>query len=253
MSKGYGVIIALFTVLSWQSLAYAEQQSIGQVLLTQGKVEAKQADNTVRVLKRGAAFFAQDTIITADKAQAQIRFSDGTLVAIRPNSAFKISEYQYTATTDKQKIDKNSLKYTTQLIQGGLRTVTGAIAKEDPDDYKINTTVATIGVRGTEFSIVLNKICETKPEKCDLSAAMYSGRIYLENSKGILEIGENTNFKYAYISSAIIAPKGLTTKPAVFENDISIIPTPTTSTGAISTTAGPIFQPKSPQAGICLQ
>jgi hypothetical protein len=43
------------------------------------------------------------------------------------------------------------------LIRGGLRAVTGFISKAKQDAFRINTSVATIGIRGTEFDA---RLCE---------------------------------------------------------------------------------------------
>lgn len=41
------------------------------------------------------------------------------------------------------------------LLKGGLRTITGAIGKRKPDAYQLRTTVATIGIRGTNYGVLL--------------------------------------------------------------------------------------------------
>jgi hypothetical protein len=43
------------------------------------------------------------------------------------------------------------------LVKGGMRAVTGAIAQRRPEAYKVRTPVATLGVRGTEYYL---RICE---------------------------------------------------------------------------------------------
>ncbi len=40
-----------------------------------------------------------------------------------------------------------------KLVKGGLRALTGAIAKQNPDAYRVDTPVATLGVRGIEFDV----------------------------------------------------------------------------------------------------
>ena len=44
---------------------------------------------------------------------------------------------------------------TLSLVEGGLRVITGAVAKAEPEKYKLETPVALMGVRGTEFAVVL--------------------------------------------------------------------------------------------------
>ena len=43
--------------------------------------------------------FPGDTIVTGD-GRAQIRFTDGSLVSLRPNSQFRIDEYNYPGAPD---------------------------------------------------------------------------------------------------------------------------------------------------------
>ena len=67
-------------------------------------------------------------------------------MTLRPNSEMYLEEYSYMRGEDNAKFN---------LISGGLRIVTGVIAKSDPDRYLVQTPVALMGVRGTEFSIQL--------------------------------------------------------------------------------------------------
>jgi hypothetical protein len=55
---------------------------------------------------------------------------------------------------------------TLNLVSGGLRVITGAMAKSNPENYKVRTPVALMGVRGTEFSVVLcgDNVCDETGE-----------------------------------------------------------------------------------------
>ena len=44
-----------------------------------------------------------------------------------------------------------------RLVKGGFRTVSGLIGKASQDDYRVNTPVATIGIRGTRYGV---RICQ---------------------------------------------------------------------------------------------
>ena len=79
-------------------------------------------------------------------------------------------------------------------------------------EYKIHTNVATIGVRGTEFSLALD-------ETGGLGAAMYAGRIFLKNNAGVIEIGKAAEFNYAYVASANSKPRGEPVRPSFLLND----------------------------------
>ncbi len=120
----------------------------GTVLLVKGDVQAQAADGTTRTLGKGAELFTGDTVRTQAKSYLVIRFTDGGKLTVRPATELVIDEYAYGGDNDGS---------TLKLVKGGLRALTGAIAKQNPDAYRINTPVATLGVRGTEFDV---RLCE---------------------------------------------------------------------------------------------
>lgn len=204
-------LMILFSLFCLCQTVQAQTEAAGQVMLASGKLEAKQPNQTLRVLKRGSAFYAADTLTTYANSQAQLRFTDGTLVSLRPNTVFKIDQYQFDS---KQPGDKKAgaVEYTVSLIKGGFRSISGEIAKTDPNEYKINTKVATIGVRGTEFSLMLDSVG-------GLGAATYQGLIYLKNEAGYIEIGDGAEYGYAYVASNNQKPKGEPVLPTFMLND----------------------------------
>lgn len=127
-------------------------ESAGTILLAKGDAEVEGADGRVKELEKGTEVVEGDTIRTATKSFAVIRFTDGGKVTVRPKSVLVIDKYAYGSDNDGSTLD---------LIKGGLRALTGAIAKNNPDAYRVNTPVATLGVRGTEFDV---RLCEAECE-----------------------------------------------------------------------------------------
>ena len=125
--------------------AFAED-STALLVASRGDVYAEVNDDR-RALERGDAIAEEERIITGDKSFAVLQFVDGAKVTIRPNSVLDIKEYVYNGG------DENAA--TLSLVQGGLRIITGAMAKAEPESFKVETPVALMGVRGTEFAIVL--------------------------------------------------------------------------------------------------
>jgi hypothetical protein len=101
----------------------------------------------LRILKQGDDIFVTDEITTGDKSFAVLQFVDGAKVTVRPNSAIIIEDYVYNGTDEDVA--------TLSLVSGGLRVITGAMAKSNPENYKVRTPVALMGVRGTEFAVML--------------------------------------------------------------------------------------------------
>ncbi len=125
--------------------AFAED-STALLVASRGEVFAEnEADR--RALERGDGVEEEERIITGEKSFAVLQFVDGAKVTVRPNSVLDIKEYVYNGG------DENAA--TLSLVQGGLRVITGAMAKAEPDSFKVETPVALMGVRGTEFVVVL--------------------------------------------------------------------------------------------------
>lgn len=111
-----------------------------------GNVTAVQSDGRARSLAKGGEISSGETVDTGS-GRAQLRFSDGALVSLSPQTQFRIDEYQFNGRTD------GSEKGFFSLLKGALRTITGTIGRNNRNNYKLGTTVATIGIRGTEFSV----------------------------------------------------------------------------------------------------
>src|SRR5207248_2244144 len=81
---------------------------------------------------------------------AQVKFTDGGQITLRPNSQVKIETYAF----NDQKPQEDNFAYA--LLKGGLRAVTGLIGKRgNRDAYKLNTATATVGIRGTDFVAIV--------------------------------------------------------------------------------------------------
>ncbi len=68
-------------------------------------------------------------------------------MSLQPQTQFRLETYGY----DKDDSKKNSIVM--NLLKGGFRTITGLIGKTNRQGYKLQTATATVGIRGTEFSI----------------------------------------------------------------------------------------------------
>lgn len=100
-------------------------------------------------LEKGAAVSAGDTVITGEDGRIQMRFSDGGLVSLMPNSRFAVEEYSQPTASSEGSASVN-------LLKGGMRALSGSIGKKDQDSYKLKTDVATLGIRGTQFVVVMD-------------------------------------------------------------------------------------------------
>ena len=123
--------------------AYALEPA-GKIASLKGDVTAT-LDGETRTLSKGDEVFPNDQILTQKKSIAEIKFIDDSNFILGPDSEFKIDKFTY------NKPDTEN-SFSTKLVKGTFRFVTGLIARYKPDSMQVSTAVATIGIRGTEVS-----------------------------------------------------------------------------------------------------
>src|SRR6267378_1107903 len=115
-----------------------------------GTLSVQRPDGSVLVLAERSDVFVGDVISTARDSYAQLRFTDGGQVTLRPNTQIKIETYTY----EERRPGRDNLAM--QLFKGGLRSLTGLIGKRttNRNAYRMVTSTATIGIRGTDYSAI---------------------------------------------------------------------------------------------------
>ena len=121
----------------------------GVVQNLSGTLSVQRPDGTVRLLSEKSVVKEGDTLSTQRDSYAQIKFSDGGRVTLRPDTQIKIESYAYSEAEPQ----KDSFVFA--LLKGGLRSVTGLIGKRaNRDAYKLRTATSTVGIRGTDYTAV---------------------------------------------------------------------------------------------------
>ncbi len=124
--------------------ATALAQTAGEVEFARGVGFAQTAGQTPRTLGKGLPLKEGDRLTTSDGGSAIIKLQDGTRMTVRPNTELVLSQYHF-----KENAPDNSMLM--QLVRGGFRAVTGLISKSSPNAARVQTSTATIGIRGTDF------------------------------------------------------------------------------------------------------
>jgi len=136
--------ILILTVLLQASLL---ANFVATVTATVGNVKILRKKNLLSAHTTDKLYI-KDNIITKNNAKAQIIFTDETIITIGKNSNFSIKEYLFE--------DNNEPVANFGMIQGAMRTITGKIGKIAPQKFSVTTKSATIGIRGTNFTLVIN-------------------------------------------------------------------------------------------------
>lgn len=146
-SKGWmrgmaGVVLALAAAGAWAAGA-------GVITHLSGTMSVQRPDGSVRILSQKSEVQPGDVLTTQRDSYAQINFTDGSAATMRPNSTMKLEAYSFS-----QEAPQGDGMFM-RLLKGGLRTVTGLIGKRgNQDAYKIGTSTATIGIRGSSGDTV---------------------------------------------------------------------------------------------------
>jgi len=139
-----GVFCVLFCAAALALPARAEPA--GKVLSADGDVLVLRGSQILR-LSRGAAVESGDQIHTGSDGKVLIVFTDSGLVWIRASSDFVVDEYSYAQGGREAAFFS--------LLKGGARSVTGLIGRRTRSNFRLRVPVATIGIRGTDFSVVM--------------------------------------------------------------------------------------------------
>jgi hypothetical protein len=156
--------------------------SAGSVAYLSGTLSVKKADGSVRILSQKSEFENGDTLVTERESYAQLRFADGAQVTMKPNSTVKIDNVNYA--DDKPQDDS----FVFGLLKGGLRSVTGLVGKRSQNKVEVKTGTATIGIRGTTFTIDDCQKAEGIDDCARLAPGVYlnvaDGQVIVRNEAG---------------------------------------------------------------------
>ena len=147
---------------STEKQAENESRVVGRIALLKGKASATDQNQLSRILTVGAALYERDQIQTGINSYAVIAFNDKSRITMSPNSVFSIEEHEYKP--DSPDENNSFLRF----LKGGLRFVTGQIAKLNRKAVRIVTPAVTIGVRGTGFDLVCEGECVSKNASLDM-------------------------------------------------------------------------------------
>ena len=121
------------------------QDNAGNVLRVTGRATITSPDGQIRKIEKGAQLKSTDIISTGARSHVRMKLEDESYIMVRPDSRVSIDDFKFIRKNEEENRGFFS------LLKGGFRVITGLI--KDKKKYKYRTTVATLGIRGTEFSV----------------------------------------------------------------------------------------------------
>jgi hypothetical protein len=174
--RGYVGYLLLIGMLSATSPLFAA--GAATVEFVWGMAYAVSISGEKRELEKGSRIDVGDTVVS-ETARVQLRFTDGGLVSLVPHSEFRVNAYSYSGKPD------GSERIAMELMKGGLRTISGLIGKAIQSAYEMKTNVATIGIRGTEYTVVYGE---------SVSGTVSAGAIAVCNAGGCLDVAHGQSY-----------------------------------------------------------
>lgn len=126
----------------------AAQEAAGQVVFAVGTAWRVGPDGLREPLQAGMAVRAGDQIATGPDTHVHLRMSDNAFVAVRPQSQLNVSVYQYDPAAPA------ASRIRLDLVHGNTRAVSGKGGEAAKQNYRFNTPIAAIGLRGTDYTVL---------------------------------------------------------------------------------------------------
>ena len=148
--------------------------------------------------QRGDNIMDDDHIITNDNSYVRIRFIDSALVALSENSHMHLYAYWYERSPVVVTDDDCAA---IELLQGGVRLITGDIARRDPNRFEIlvhaNNEFPRVAARSNE---IVDMEIKVDARDGSVYTAVYSGGSRVTSQGDQLNLGVGAGFDFAEVS-----------------------------------------------------
>ena len=182
----------------------AHGDAAGEVTHLSGAVVARKPDGQSRILSIKSEVHEGDIVATADNSYARVKFGDGTEAVLRPATQVWIVAFTF----NEQRPQQDNVVLS--LLKGGMRAITGLLARRNPAKFRVATPSATILIRGTHFGLQFcNNDCggvispQGGAPANGLHADVADGSISLTTQAGTIVVGVG---QFAYVQSPMVLP-----------------------------------------------
>lgn len=145
--------VAAFALVANATAAMAQVATVfeltGTATATAGAPQGAPAA-PARSLRKGDNVNQGDTVATGAASSIVLRFEDGQVAALSANSRMNVAAYSY------NKAEPAKSNVLLNLVEGGMRAITGLIGKARPAAVAYKAGNATIGIRGTDASFAVS-------------------------------------------------------------------------------------------------
>jgi hypothetical protein len=162
------LIILALTIFSTN--LFATKVYYAKVVNIRGKASSKSTNGTTKKLKIGDPLNINDEIVTQKRSYVKIQIGNKGTLSVGPKSEIILKQ-------DQKEKETTIVKFFTGQLRAKLK-------KNRSDNFKlvIKTKTAALGVRGTEFHVIHNKLTKIT------TAISYEGEVSFTKSSNLEEI-----------------------------------------------------------------
>lgn len=153
--------------------------AIGTIQDQQGPDATLYRDKDSITAKKNTSLEMNDAIETKN-TKLVLGFNDNTKVAVTEQSQFIIDEFAYNP-------NSNTGRISGRVTMGTVRYASGGVAKNNPENVRLRTPTATVSVRGTDFTMVVNEIGQSMITLLPTCPGLPFGLVEPSLSEGELE------------------------------------------------------------------
>ena len=197
-------------VLFVSSKTMGEQQSVADIgSITELKGFGRVVRDNTYEASLSFNINSYDNVQTSN-GRVGITFLDDSQVRLTEHSELIIDEFIYDP-------DPSKFKMALQFASGTARFITGNLATIDKQNIFIKTPSATIGIRGTDFTVTVDELGRSLVILLPDDAGLHSGEIVVATAMG--EVVLNKPYQATTVSMFEAAP----TKPVILDLTLELI------------------------------
>ena len=204
LTKWITIILILFYAgSSWASIGNVDQVE-GNGVIDRDKIDI--------TIEEELSIEQYDTVKTGN-GKVGILFVDDTRVDVTQHSKLIIDEFVYDPNTKKGKLNLSAKL-------GTIKYASGQIAKTSRQDIKITTPTATIGVRGTDFTMTIDELGGSTIillPSCDVNGNCLVGEISVDSAAGQVILNQ------AFQATQVTVPENPPSPPVKLDLEIDMI------------------------------
>ena len=205
LTKWILLVILFYATSSWGSIGNIDQ------LEGKGVVDRKDGEKNITI-EQSLDILQYDTVKTGN-GKVGILFIDETRVDVTQHSKLIIDEFVYAPNSKTGKLNLSAKL-------GTVRYASGQIAKNSKQNVVITTPTATIGVRGTDFSMTIDELGGSTIillPSCDVQGNCFVGEISVESAAGQVILNQ------AFQATQVVVPERPPTPPVTLDLEIDMI------------------------------